>query len=145
MISIIHDSAQLPHITSSATIPIEKTMNKEVGTDNLYSPSPNTVIVSDSMKGSESDIFDCSTMHDENHASTDKSGMNGYHSVSETFQALSKCVVDIEQYLKCSICLEAVTDAHCSPECLHRFCSSCITQSLHVCNHECPTCRVHIP
>jgi len=51
----------------------------------------------------------------------------------------------IVEDLQCPVCLEHLTDAHISPECLHRFCGDCIKESLRKCNNECPTCRVHIP
>jgi hypothetical protein len=41
--------------------------------------------------------------------------------------------------------LEPCTDTLVNPECNHRFCGKCIKESLHKCNHECPTCRVPIP
>jgi hypothetical protein len=50
-----------------------------------------------------------------------------------------------EEESECPICLEPCTDTLVSPECSHRFCGKCIKESLHKCNHECPTCRVHIP
>ena len=50
-----------------------------------------------------------------------------------------------EEAFECAICLETCTDTLVNPECNHRFCGKCIKESLHKCNHECPTCRVHIP
>jgi hypothetical protein len=51
----------------------------------------------------------------------------------------------LEEEFECSICLETCTDTLVNPECNHRFCGKCIKESLHKCNHECPTCRVPIP
>jgi hypothetical protein len=50
-----------------------------------------------------------------------------------------------EEVSECAICLEPCTDTLVSPECNHRFCGKCIKESLRKCNHECPTCRAHIP
>jgi hypothetical protein len=51
----------------------------------------------------------------------------------------------LEEEFECAICLETCTDTLINPECNHRFCGQCIKESLHKCNHECPTCRVPIP
>ena len=51
----------------------------------------------------------------------------------------------LEEELECAICLETCTNTLVNPECNHRFCGKCIKESLHKCNHECPTCRVPIP
>ena len=51
----------------------------------------------------------------------------------------------LEEEFECVICLETCTDTLVNPECNHRFCGKCIKESLHKCNHECPTCRVPIP
>jgi hypothetical protein len=51
----------------------------------------------------------------------------------------------LEEEFECAICLESCTDTLVNPECNHRFCGKCIKESLQKCNHECPTCRVHIP
>ena len=51
----------------------------------------------------------------------------------------------LEEAFQCAICLESCTDTLVNPECNHRFCGKCIKESLHKCNHECPTCRVPIP
>jgi hypothetical protein len=50
-----------------------------------------------------------------------------------------------EEVSECPICLESCTDTLVNPECNHRFCGKCIKESLRKCNHECPTCRAHIP
>ncbi|GFH58513.1 hypothetical protein CTEN210_14989 [Chaetoceros tenuissimus] len=47
------------------------------------------------------------------------------------------------QDFECAICLEIVTDPHIIPECCHRFCGSCIKESIKARN-ECPACRQHI-
>ena len=51
----------------------------------------------------------------------------------------------VDQEFICIICLCHFTNTQINPECNHRFCKDCIKQSLHKCNNECPTCRVHIP
>jgi len=51
----------------------------------------------------------------------------------------------VRDEFECSICLEHLAETHVNPECLHRFCGHCIKESLRKCNHECPSCRVHIP
>ena len=51
----------------------------------------------------------------------------------------------LEEEFECAICLESCTDTLVNPECNHRFCGKCIKESLHKCNHECPTCRAPIP
>ena len=50
-----------------------------------------------------------------------------------------------DEEFECAVCLEPCTDTLVNPECNHRFCGKCIKESLHKCNHECPTCRVPIP
>ena len=50
-----------------------------------------------------------------------------------------------EEVSECPICLEPCTDTLVSPKCNRRFCGKCIKESLHKCNHECPTCRAHVP
>ena len=47
------------------------------------------------------------------------------------------------QDFKCAICLEIVTDPHIIPECCHRFCGSCIKESIQW-HNECPTCREYV-
>jgi len=49
-----------------------------------------------------------------------------------------------QEGFECLVCLEPCTDTLINPECNHRFCGKCIKESLRKCNHECPTCRVHI-
>jgi len=50
-----------------------------------------------------------------------------------------------EEAFECAVCLEPCTDTLVNPECNHHFCGKCIKESLHKCNHECPTCRARIP
>ena len=51
-----------------------------------------------------------------------------------------------EEEFECPVWLEPLcTDTLINPESNHRFCGKCIKESLRKCNHECPTCRVHIP
>ena len=47
--------------------------------------------------------------------------------------------------LKCPICLEILTETMTTKECLHRFCSDCITKSLQLVSRPvltCPTPRL---
>ncbi|KAH7723912.1 ring finger protein 1 [Aphelenchoides avenae] len=46
--------------------------------------------------------------------------------------------------LTCPICLDLLTSTMTTKECLHRFCSECITTALMRGNKECPTCRKKI-
>lgn len=46
--------------------------------------------------------------------------------------------------LCCPICLDLLTSTMTTKECLHRFCSDCITTALMRGNKECPTCRKKI-
>ncbi|GFH49149.1 hypothetical protein CTEN210_05625 [Chaetoceros tenuissimus] len=48
------------------------------------------------------------------------------------------------QWFECPVCLELLQDVHVIPECMHRFCHSCITKSLDKCGRECPSCRCRI-
>ena len=43
--------------------------------------------------------------------------------------------------LMCPICLDVLRNTMTTKECLHRFCSECITTALRSGNKECPTCR----
>jgi len=44
--------------------------------------------------------------------------------------------------LTCPVCLGILHNSMTVMECLHRFCSSCISKSLRLGKKECPTCRV---
>ncbi|KAF8354305.1 spat-3, partial [Pristionchus pacificus] len=46
--------------------------------------------------------------------------------------------------LTCPICLDILTNTMTSKECLHRFCSDCISMALLKGNKECPTCRAKL-
>lgn len=54
-------------------------------------------------------------------------------------------ITAISQELQCPICLDVFKDATVVKECLHRFCSECISKCLRTAKLECPTCRIHIP
>lgn len=43
--------------------------------------------------------------------------------------------------LMCPICLDLLKNTMTTKECLHRFCSECITTALRNGNKECPSCR----
>lgn len=43
--------------------------------------------------------------------------------------------------LTCPICLDVLENTMVTKNCLHRFCSVCITTALRQSNQECPTCR----
>jgi len=47
--------------------------------------------------------------------------------------------------LTCPVCLGILHHTMTVMECLHRFCSSCISKSLRLGKKECPTCRVKCP
>merc|ERR1712123_59710 len=47
----------------------------------------------------------------------------------------------LQSELTCPICLDMLTSTMTTKECLHRFCSECITTALRSGNKECPTCR----
>jgi len=44
--------------------------------------------------------------------------------------------------LSCPICLNIIHNTQTVMECLHRFCSGCMTKSLRLGKKECPTCRI---
>lgn len=48
------------------------------------------------------------------------------------------------KWFECPVCLELLQDVHVIPECMHRFCQTCITKSLDKCGRECPSCRCRI-
>ena len=58
---------------------------------------------------------------------------------------------NVDEELKCGICLEPMKMTVTVVACFHRFCSECLHQSLRTHsgsekqNHECPLCRVKIP
>lgn len=45
---------------------------------------------------------------------------------------------------KCAICWDLLTHTMTAMECLHRFCSDCISSALRSGNKECPTCRTKL-
>ncbi|CEG41141.1 zinc finger domain containing protein [Plasmopara halstedii] len=47
--------------------------------------------------------------------------------------------------LTCPICLGIIKMAMVVMECLHRFCSDCISTAIRQSKRECPSCRIHIP
>eukprot|EP00053_Salpingoeca_punica_P009238 m.82758 g.82758 ORF g.82758 m.82758 type:complete len:301 (+) comp14932_c0_seq1:119-1021(+) len=47
--------------------------------------------------------------------------------------------------MKCPICLCIIEKTMTTMECMHRFCSECITKSLRFGKKECPTCRTPCP
>jgi len=46
---------------------------------------------------------------------------------------------------RCPVCLGILHDTHATMECLHRFCSECISKALRLSKKECPSCRVKCP
>jgi len=52
----------------------------------------------------------------------------------------------VDNYFDCSICLHIIEGGPTAviPECLHRFCDTCIKQSIQRLGAECPTCRARI-
>lgn len=51
---------------------------------------------------------------------------------------LTKCLLD---ELKCSLCQDTVVEPVCINVCLHRFCKTCLAQSLKYGWLNCPNCR----
>eukprot|EP00052_Salpingoeca_macrocollata_P018171 m.148963 g.148963 ORF g.148963 m.148963 type:complete len:281 (+) comp20620_c2_seq3:40-882(+) len=51
----------------------------------------------------------------------------------------------LEPEVLCPICLSVMTNPMSTMECLHRFCSECISKSLRFGKKECPTCRHPCP
>jgi len=49
---------------------------------------------------------------------------------------------DLNIDFTCPVCLGIIKDTRTMMECLHRFCSDCISKSLRLGKRECPTCRV---
>ena len=47
--------------------------------------------------------------------------------------ALSVLTSLVDNNFECSICLDTFTDPHVIPECLHRFCSACVKESIRKC------------
>lgn len=45
----------------------------------------------------------------------------------------------------CPVCLGIIVDTRTTMECLHRFCSECITKALRLGKKECPKCRARCP
>eukprot|EP00041_Stephanoeca_diplocostata_P023148 m.562951 g.562951 ORF g.562951 m.562951 type:complete len:262 (+) comp22228_c1_seq1:76-861(+) len=50
-------------------------------------------------------------------------------------------VRSLDTEILCPICLAPCRNTMTTMECLHRFCSDCISKSLRFSNKECPTCR----
>ncbi|GFH46431.1 hypothetical protein CTEN210_02905 [Chaetoceros tenuissimus] len=44
--------------------------------------------------------------------------------------------------LQCPVCFDTMDDVHMIPNCCHRFCKKCITDSFHRNGNTCPVCRV---
>ena len=63
---------------------------------------------------------------------------------NEILEKLSKWASSVESHLRCPLCGDMVTDAHVNPECMHRYCGTCIKHSLLECDDECPKCRASI-
>jgi len=58
--------------------------------------------------------------------------------------ALSTLNSLVDNHFKCSICLDTIEGPNVIPECLHRFCDTCINKSIQRCGARCPTCRARI-
>ena len=48
---------------------------------------------------------------------------------------------DIQNELKCAVCLSIMDQPTVIPDCMHRFCFDCIDKSLRLGKKECPQCR----
>ena len=46
--------------------------------------------------------------------------------------------------MNCPICLSILRNTSMTLECSHRFCKSCIEQSLRMNSHDCPSCRIKV-
>ena len=55
---------------------------------------------------------------------------------------LPKKIIDSD--LTCAICMNVICEAMTITDCLHRFCSDCISQSLRLSKRECPSCRTPV-
>jgi len=55
---------------------------------------------------------------------------------------LPKKIIDSD--LTCAICMNIMCEAMIISDCLHRFCSDCISQSLRLSKRECPSCRTAV-
>ena len=58
--------------------------------------------------------------------------------------ALSTLNSLVDNHVECSICLGTFKGPNAIPECLHRFCDTCIKESIQRCGTACPTCRARI-
>ena len=58
---------------------------------------------------------------------------------------ISNLLIKIQMQIECPICLQVLEDTHTSPSCQHRFCKTCIQESLRKCSNSCPQCRSNIP
>jgi E3 ubiquitin-protein ligase RNF1/2 len=58
---------------------------------------------------------------------------------------ISVTVRDLNTYITCVVCLGIIRQCTIVLNCLHRFCSKCINDSLRFGNKECPQCRAHCP
>eukprot|EP00039_Didymoeca_costata_P000923 m.48071 g.48071 ORF g.48071 m.48071 type:complete len:272 (+) comp10550_c0_seq1:170-985(+) len=52
---------------------------------------------------------------------------------------------ELNDQLKCPVCLSILTSTMTTKDCLHRFCSECISKALRMNKKECPTCRNECP
>ena len=58
--------------------------------------------------------------------------------------ALSTLKLLVDNHFRCSICLDTFECPNVIPECLHRFCDTCIKNSIQRCGTQCPACRAHL-
>eukprot|EP00026_Physarum_polycephalum_P012375 Phypoly_transcript_12675.p1 GENE.Phypoly_transcript_12675~~Phypoly_transcript_12675.p1 ORF type:complete len:324 (+),score=43.07 Phypoly_transcript_12675:133-1104(+) len=60
--------------------------------------------------------------------------------VDDSFTSIA--IRNLNKDLTCPICLNIIHNTLTVMECLHRFCSGCISKSLRMGKKECPTCRI---
>lgn len=102
------------------------------------------------LEGKESERNDvemkCEISYDSSSVTKKEKELTGYHECRDRsmLKTVHAHLHTIKKLTECPICLDYMEDTHISPDCLHRFCGNCIKTSLRKCNHECPSCRVHI-
>jgi len=61
---------------------------------------------------------------------------------SAALSTLNSLVVD--NHFECVLCLNTFEGPNVIPECLHRFCDTCIKKDIQRCGADCPPCRARI-
>lgn len=71
-------------------------------------------------------------------------GRRPHTPITDETEVTLKCN-ELNEQMKCPICLSVLTNTMTTKDCLHRFCNLCITQSLRKTKKNCPTCRKECP